>query len=71
MYINNFIWMQSIAFLVFTRPISLDPYRVPQKKFNLKHSSILKGVFRFKTASQFVEECHNVVSCAINVKNLL
>jgi hypothetical protein len=71
MYINHFIWMWNITFLVFTRPISFEPNREAQKSFYLKHFFVLTGMLRFKPVSQFAEEYHSVVSFALNMKNLL
>jgi hypothetical protein len=63
--------MRSITFLVFTRPVSFEPYSEAQKSFKINHSLILKGMFRFKPVSQFAEEYHSIVSCQLNMKNLL
>jgi hypothetical protein len=38
---------------------------------NLQYCLILTGMFRFKPASQFVEQYHNVVSCALNMEGLI
>jgi hypothetical protein len=45
-------------------------YRVDQKSVNLKYSLVLTGMFRFKTASQFVERFHSPVGCALNMESL-
>jgi hypothetical protein len=49
---------------------SIFIHRVIQKSVNLKHSLVLTGVFSFETADQFVERCHSVVSCVMNMKDL-
>jgi hypothetical protein len=42
--------------------------RMPQKSVNNKHSRVLTGIIRFKSASQFVECYHNVVNYAMNIE---
>jgi hypothetical protein len=37
-------------------------YRVAKKSVNLEHFSILTGMFRIKTARQFMERYHSVVN---------
>jgi hypothetical protein len=46
-------------------------YRVPQKSVNLNHSLVWTGMVRFKPGSQFVERYHSVVSCALNMEDLI
>ncbi|PNF27028.1 hypothetical protein B7P43_G10396, partial [Cryptotermes secundus] len=46
-------------------------YRLAQKPVNLKHYLVLTGVFRFKAARQFGQRYHSVVSCALNVEDLI
>jgi hypothetical protein len=46
-------------------------YRVAQKSVYLKYSVVLTGMFTIKPASQFVEQFHNVVSCALNMEDLI
>jgi hypothetical protein len=46
-------------------------YIVPQNSVNLKHSTVLAGMFRFKPASQFVELYHSVVGCVLNREDLI
>jgi hypothetical protein len=36
-----------------------------------KHSPVLMGMFRCKPASLFVERYHGVVSCALNMEDLI
>jgi hypothetical protein len=45
-------------------------YRVAQKSINLKYFVVLMGIFRFKLSTQYIERCHRVVSCALNIKDL-
>jgi hypothetical protein len=46
-------------------------YRVAHKSVNLKDSLVLKERFRIKAASQVVEQCHSLVSCALNMEDLM
>jgi hypothetical protein len=43
----------------------------PQKSVNLKHFLVLTGMFRLKRASQSAEQYHGVVTCALNMVDLL
>jgi hypothetical protein len=47
----------------------VSKYRVAEKSVNLKHPLVLMGVFRFKPASQYVQQYHSVVSCALNMED--
>jgi hypothetical protein len=38
---------------------------------NLKHSTVLKGMFSFKPATLCVERYHNVVTCAVFMEDLI
>jgi hypothetical protein len=44
---------------------------VAQTSVNLKHSLVLVGMFRFKCPSQFVGRYQSVVSCALNMEDLI
>jgi hypothetical protein len=44
---------------------------VAQKSVNLNYSPVLKGMFRFKPASQYVEGYHSVAGCAFNMEDLI
>jgi hypothetical protein len=44
---------------------------VAQKSVNLKHSSVLTGMYRFKHASQFLERHSSVLSCAVDIEDLV
>jgi hypothetical protein len=41
-----------------------------QKPVNLEYSVVLKGMFKFKPARQFVELYHSM-SCAVNMEDLI
>jgi hypothetical protein len=45
--------------------------QMTQNSVNLKHSLVLNGIFRFRPVSQFVERYHSIVSCALNVEDLI
>lgn len=42
----------------------MSKYRVTQKPLNLIYSLVLKGMFRLKLVSQFVERDHSIASSA-------
>jgi ABC-type Na+ transport system ATPase subunit NatA len=42
-----------------------------QKSVNLKYSLVLTGMLRLKPASQHVQRYHSVVSCALNMEELI
>jgi hypothetical protein len=46
-------------------------YRVSRKSVDLKHSLVLTKMLRFKPSSQFVERYHSVVSCLLNMEDLI
>jgi hypothetical protein len=46
-------------------------YRVAQNSINLKYSNLLTGLFRFKPASQSVEQYRRVVSCALKMEDII
>jgi hypothetical protein len=45
--------------------------QMAKRSVRLKHSVVLRGMFKFKPESQFVERYHNVVSCALNMAELI
>jgi hypothetical protein len=46
-------------------------YRMALKSVNPKQSLMLTGIFRFKPASQCVERYHSVVSCSLDMGDLI
>lgn len=46
-------------------------YRVAQKWVNLKQSVVLTGMFKIKSARQFVEQFHSIVGGALNMEELI
>jgi hypothetical protein len=46
-------------------------HRVAQKSVNRKYSLVITGMFRFKLFSQFVERYRSVVSCVLNMEDLI
>jgi hypothetical protein len=46
-------------------------HRVTQKLHKLKYSLVFTGGFRFKPAIQFVEQYRSIVSCALNMDDLI
>jgi hypothetical protein len=46
-------------------------YREAQKPVNLEHSLVLTTMFRFKPASQFVEQYYSFESCLLNTEELI
>jgi hypothetical protein len=42
-----------------------------RKSFNLKYSLVLTVMFRYQSASQFVERHHSVMSCSLNMEDLI
>jgi hypothetical protein len=48
-----------------------NAYKETQKSVNLKHSLLLTGLSRFKPASQFVERFRSIMSCELNMEDLI
>jgi hypothetical protein len=46
-------------------------YRVAQKSVNLNHFLVLRGMFGFKSANQCIEQYNTVVSCTLNMDDLI
>jgi hypothetical protein len=43
----------------------------PKNSVNLKHSLVFTEMFRFKPVSQFVKIHHSIMSCALNMEDLI
>jgi hypothetical protein len=42
-----------------------------QRVYTPQHSPVLRGMFRFKPVSELVERYRSVVSCAMNMEDLI
>jgi hypothetical protein len=65
------LWVMCRRFQYRDYSASDNKHRAAQKSANPKHSLLLTGMFRLKPASKFVERYLSVVSCTINMEDLI